>query len=204
MKIVKGTEHLSHTYILTRFNQAILIDPSYDLKQISEYLSDRTLVGVLLTHAHRDHIDLIGHFNVPVYIHREDAHLLFEDKHNGYEDSKRPYNKKNLDLVLVEDEERILFADHYIEVMHTPGHTKGSVCYLYHDQIFTGDTLFKNTVGRHDLYSGSLPELKRSILKILSLNANHKIYPGHDEFSTVRYEKANNPFYLKWIKQLKK
>ena len=96
---------------------------------------------------------------------------------------------------------KIPFADQVIEVIHTPGHTKGSCSFIYQDQLYTGDTLFKDSVGRHDLYSGNLVDLRRSILKLCECDANLKVYPGHDEPTTIRYEKKNNPYYLKWIKQ---
>jgi glyoxylase-like metal-dependent hydrolase (beta-lactamase superfamily II) len=86
-------------------------------------------------------------------------------------------------------------------VFYTPGHTKGGLSFLYEGKLFTGDTLFKESVGRHDLYSGNLTELRRSVLKLLSLPSQLKIYPGHDDVTTIRYEQKNNPFYVKWIKQ---
>lgn len=159
---------------------------------------------MLITHAHDDHVDLIGDFEVPVYIHADDAHLLFEDKYNGYAPKAHPYKRKNLDFKYVKDGDRISFADQFIEVIHTPGHTKGSVCYLYDDQLYTGDILFKESVGRHDLYSGSLVELRKSVLALGKLPGNTKIYPGHDESSTMRYEQKHNPFYMKWLKQTTK
>jgi glyoxylase-like metal-dependent hydrolase (beta-lactamase superfamily II) len=97
--------------------------------------------------------------------------------------------------------DHIPFADQTIEVYHTPGHTKGSLSFLYDQKLFTGDTLFKESVGRHDLYSGNLPELRKSVLMLLSLPSAIKIYPGHDETTTIRYEQKNNPFYVKWMKQ---
>ena len=167
-------------------------------------MGDKKLAGILLTHAHNDHIDLIGHFEVPIYIHKEDAHLLFEDQYNGYAPKTHPYKRKNMDLRFVSDGDQIPFADHFIHVFYTPGHTKGGLSFMYEQKIFTGDTLFKESVGRHDLYSGNLPELRKSVLSLLSLPGNTKIYPGHDENTTVRYEQKNNPFYEKWMKQKSK
>jgi glyoxylase-like metal-dependent hydrolase (beta-lactamase superfamily II) len=99
---------------------------------------------------------------------------------------------------------KIPLGDQFITVYHTPGHTKGSVSYLYDQKLYTGDTLFKDSVGRHDLYSGNLVDLRKSVLFLLSLPSNIKIYPGHDEVTTIRNEQKNNPYYLKWSKQLKR
>jgi hydroxyacylglutathione hydrolase len=200
----KEINDFAHSYLICRFDSCMIIDPSHDYESIIEKLNGRTLIGVLVTHAHDDHIDLIGEFNCPIYLHLEDAHLLFEDQHNGYHPKNHPYKKKNLELKYVKNLEQIPLADQYVTVYHTPGHTKGSVCYLFDDKLFTGDTLFKESVGRHDLYSGNLVELRKSIMYLLELSSNIKIYPGHDESSTIRHELKNNQFYLKWAKQLKR
>ncbi|HEY8405421.1 MAG TPA: MBL fold metallo-hydrolase [Acholeplasma sp.] len=200
----KGNEDLSHTYILCRFNQCYLIDPSHDLESIQDRLKDKMLLGILITHAHMDHVLLIHEFQVPIYIHGDDAALLFDDKNNGFDIIKRPYKRKDLDIRIIKDQDKIQLGDEFIQVIHTPGHTKGSVS-LYHPLgLFTGDTLFKDSVGRHDLYSGNLSELKKSILKLIeTFPANTKVYPGHDEITTLRDERKNNPFYVKWKKQVK-
>jgi hydroxyacylglutathione hydrolase len=201
MKQFKGTEEICHSYLICRFDVCYLIDPSHDLAAIEAELAGKSLAGILITHAHNDHIDLIGHFDVPIYLHFDDAHLLFEDNYNGYHPNRHPYQKKKMNLKYVKDNDELLIADQVIKVIHTPGHTKGGVCYLYDGKLFTGDTLFKESVGRHDLYSGSLPELKKSTLKLMTLDANVKVYPGHDASTTIRYELKNNPFYVKWKKQ---
>lgn len=197
----KGNENIAHSYLICRFDQCLLIDPSHDVEAIEKALDHRTLCGVLLTHAHSDHIHLIGEFQTSIYIHQADQHLLFEDKYNGYAPDKHPYKRKNLVLVPIDDGNQIPLADHFVSVIYTPGHTKGSVSFLYQDQLYTGDTLFKESVGRHDLYSGNLVELRKSILKLCDLPGSTKVYPGHDDSTTIRYEQKNNPFYIKWKKQ---
>lgn len=197
----KETKEFAHSYLICRFDVCYLIDPSHDLMQVREALGTRRLLGMLLTHAHSDHIDLIGEFECPVYLHLDDAHLLFEDAHNGYSPKTHPYKRKQLDLHYVTHGMKLPFADQFVEVYHTPGHTKGGVTYLYDNKLFTGDTLFKESVGRHDLYSGNLPDLRKSILFLCQLPANLKVYPGHDEPSTIRYEQKQNPYYVKWAKQ---
>lgn len=204
MQQFKENETYAHGYLLCRFDTCYLIDPSHDFEGINHALNGRNIAGILITHAHQDHVHLIGEFDVPIFIHFDDAHLLFEDQYNGYSPNSHPYKKKNLDLRYIKDHDKIPFADQFIEVLHTPGHTKGSVCFLYDQKLFTGDILFKGSVGRHDLYSGSLTELRKSVLELGKLPANTKIYPGHDETTTMRYEHKNNPFYLKWLKQTSK
>jgi glyoxylase-like metal-dependent hydrolase (beta-lactamase superfamily II) len=204
MKTFKENKIFAHSFLLCRFDVCYLIDPSHDLESILEALEGRKLEGILLTHAHMDHVDLIHMFDCPIYMHLDDAHLLFEDQYNGYHPNKHPYKRKALNLKYVTDKMKLPLADGYVEVIHTPGHTKGSVCYLYDFKLFSGDTLFRESVGRHDLYSGSLVELRKSIIKLMKLPGQTKVYPGHDENTTIRYEQKHNPYYIKWAKQQKK
>jgi glyoxylase-like metal-dependent hydrolase (beta-lactamase superfamily II) len=199
----KGNETYAHAYLICRFGHCLLIDPNYDYPAILSILGEQILDGVLITHGHSDHTSLIQNFEVPIYIHSADAALLFEDKYNGYtKDNPRPYQRKNLNIKLIEDQMTIPLADHEVVVLHTPGHTRGSVSFLYQKYLFTGDTLFKDSVGRHDLYSGNLFDLKRSVIKLIdSLNDNMLIKPGHDDATTIRNERKSNPFYIKWKKQ---
>jgi hydroxyacylglutathione hydrolase len=203
MEIFKGDDDRAHGYLICRFDKCFLIDPAHSYDDIIEALGGRQLEGILLTHAHQDHVDLIGRFLVPIYVHASDAHLLFDDSKNGYHPQKHPYHRKDLDLRLMHGKTTLDLADQKVIVHPTPGHTKGGVTYQFQNRLFTGDTLFKESVGRHDLYSGSLPELKRSVLGLLLMPGDLKIHPGHDAPTSIRYEQKHNPFYLKWKKQIK-
>ncbi|CCV64338.1 conserved hypothetical protein, beta-lactamase family protein [Alteracholeplasma palmae J233] len=193
----------AHSYIICRFDQCILIDPSDNIDEIKEYLEDKKLIAIAITHGHSDHVNLIHKFKVPIYISEHDAHLLFEDDYNGYDKkNKRPFQRKELDIHLIKNESSIALADKEVKVIETPGHTKGGLSFLYGKHLFTGDTLFKNDVGRHDLYSGNLSELKQSVVKLIDeMPENTIICPGHDELSLVKNERKSNPYYIKWQKQ---
>ncbi|MDD4469461.1 MAG: MBL fold metallo-hydrolase, partial [Acholeplasmataceae bacterium] len=137
----------------------------------------------------------IGKFDCPIYMHRADYQLFLNDDLNGYNEFKveKPYQPKELFIKFVDDETLIPFMDSNIKVIHTPGHTKGSVCYLYRDSLYTGDTLFKDGIGRTDLPGGSSGQLHRSLKKLFqSVPAKTKVYPGHDEPSTIYEIKLKN------------
>ena len=198
--ILKGNDDLSHVYIIKKFDQAILIDPSHSLSLIQQALNGYQLKAILLTHGHIDHTALIHEFKVPIYMHKQDYDLMFNDDQNGSKDIKlkRTFEKNNLDIHFVEDKDSIAFLDESIKVIHTPGHTKGGVCFLHRNMLYSGDTLFKGSVGRTDLIGGSTALLNKSIKKLfMELPGLTKILPGHDEPTTLNQEKKDNDYVKK-------
>lgn len=189
----------SNCYILDKENECFIIDPGSDYESILKEIGDLKVIGILLTHGHFDHVDMIGFFNVPIYIHKNDDILLKRKElslHTAF-NLEPSYYYPNLKIVKLNDGDEIPFQDEKIKVIHTPGHTAGSACFLYRNKLFSGDTLFRNAIGRTDFPTGSELEMKASIINLLSiLNENTKVYPGHDENTTVKEEKEKNPYYL--------
>ena len=107
-----------------------------------------------------------------------------------------PFDSNNLNIIEVNDNDIINLLDSEIKVIATPGHTDGSVCYLYKNILFSGDTLFSNSIGRTDFPTGSIKMMKESLAKLSHLSNQIKVYPGHDLKTTIKDEKENNP-YLK-------
>ena len=201
---IKGNDDLSHVFIIKRFDGAMLIDPSHDEASILEAIKGYTLKGILLTHGHIDHTALIDRFNVPIFIHKEDYLLMQDSDQSGAKALKLPLPKhiQQLDIQFIKDQDQIPFMDEKIMVYHTPGHTKGSVCYLYRNELYTGDTLFKGSVGRTDLVGGSNSLLNKSLKRLVTeLSQTVKVLPGHDAFSTIKDEKNNNEYIQKILKK---
>ena len=186
----------SNTYLIVSGGSAMVIDPSVSIDAIEKLLSEQnaTLVGALLTHGHFDHIvsidTLRARYDVPVYVHSSDAPMLTDGRLNGfYIFFERDCVHSPADI-LFEDGEMISIGDEALTVLHTPGHSQGSSCFIFKDEqgipaIITGDTLFSNSVGRCDLYGGNAFELRRSIEKLSRFNRDTVIYPGHGESSTL-------------------
>ncbi|MDR2867611.1 MAG: MBL fold metallo-hydrolase [Acholeplasmatales bacterium] len=203
MKCLLSQSEASNTYLIERFDQVYLVDPSHNYEEIHQLLEGKKLMGILLTHGHIDHTILINRFNCPVYLHEDELELLFDDQINGSQmlGIKREFKKSTLDLRLIKDGTIIELVDRQIIVLHTPGHTRGSVCYKIGDDLITGDTLFKGSIGRTDFPGGSIRSMKESLKKIFATsNSLVKIYPGHDEISTIKEEMKHNEYYLKWVK----
>lgn len=192
----------ANNYLLIdeKSREAVLIDCTEKNEEIEETLKeyDATLKYILLTHGHFDHVlgvnDFKKLYGCTVLVHKDDEQILqnIDTFMSGFGFGRTEVQKVDGYL---EDNEIVEIGDIDIKVIHTPGHSPGSVCYLVEDNLFTGDTIFRECVGRTDLFGGSFAKLKNSIEdKIFTLDENIKIYPGHGGSSTVGYEKVNNKF----------
>lgn len=191
-----------NSYLIINNIEAVLIDVGFKPSVIEEYIitNNLELKAILLTHAHLDHIggleEIRERFNVDVYIHENEADWLVNPTFNGSKDFPffgevkcKPTNN------LLTDDEELIFGDIKIKAILTPGHTPGGVSYLINKWLFTGDTLFNNSIGRTDLWGGNYNQLIDSIKnKLLKLSNEVIVYPGHGEKTTIKNEKATNPF----------
>lgn len=174
-------------------NDAILIDPGVDFsseaKPIFDYITNEKLkiTYIVDTHGHDDHIKGNVMFqqklNVPICIHSFDAHFIEVNEKNNC-----PAN------VMLEDGNLIKIGNETLKVMHTPGHTPGSICLVGEKLVFTGDTLFAGGIGRTDFPGGSMNDMRLSLKKLTGLPDNLLVYPGHGGTSMIREEKRMNPF----------
>ena len=176
---------------------AVLIDPGDGeaalLRGIEE--SGRKLDAILLTHGHFDHMlaaqPLAKATGAPVYVHAEDIELLCDPEINGFDPGCTILpNPVGLDAVALEEE--IEVCGIRFKVMHTPGHTKGSVCYYDEENglLFSGDTLFRAGFGRMDLYGGSPRQMRESLRALFALPGETKVYAGHGSDTTIAAERG--------------
>ena len=133
-------------------------------------------------------------YGVPVYIHKEDAPILTDGYLNAYATFFRENRTWQPADKLLENGNTIPFGEKTITVLHTPGHTRGSVSYRVEDILFSGDTLFADGYGRTDLAGGSYEELTRSLGKLFALSPTLTVYPGHGMTATLEQVKRNLGF----------
>ena len=173
--------------------EAVIIDPGLDYEseaqQIIDYIEQAQLKirYIINTHGHSDHIkgDIVfqDKYRVPICIHKLDAYFIESVKTDG-----APPN------VILEEGSIIQFGNVTLKVLHTPGHSAGSICLVGDHLVFTGDTLFAGGIGRTDFPEGSMTDMNRSLKKLEELPLNTLIYPGHGETSIMGEEKRVNPF----------
>lgn len=191
--------------VKTAEDSGVVIDPA---SKAEEILAEAERLGmkikkILLTHGHFDHTGAVNELQktekAPVYIHTADEVLLHDsDKALAYFCPSIPFEEKTAD-VLLSDGDKIEQDGVVFTVLSTPGHTAGSVCFLVDNPaglkiMFAGDTIFKDSIGRSDGYSGDYIVQQETLDKLRELPDDYLILSGHGESTTLRTEKRFNPF----------
>lgn len=187
----------TNCYILEddQTNLAAVIDPGDEPELIQEALEKEGVEVryLLLTHGHYDHTTAVPALHrvypqADIYIHQADA--------NGAGSTLFPLTGEVDDLKLYDEGDVIRLGDHEIQVLHTPGHSPGSVTLKVEDVLFTGDTLFAGSCGRTDLRGGSYEQIMQSLKRLGELKGDFHICPGHEATSTLERERRSNPFLM--------
>ena len=207
MDIVEFTDYGfgANTYLVVNEDarQAVLIDAGIRPEAVLEHLEKNglELVAILLTHGHPDHLlglkEVADATGAPSYMHPEDAQLLeyippMLLNMMGLDKLELPE-----EFLPLEDGQKLELAGLEFEVMHTPGHSAGSVCFLVGGVLFAGDLVFRGSIGRTDFPGGSMQTLLQSVKeKVFTLPSDTRILPGHMEATVVGWEKKTNPFLM--------
>ncbi|MDR0797453.1 MAG: MBL fold metallo-hydrolase [Nitrososphaerota archaeon] len=188
---------LTNCYVVncTETKEAIIIDPGLRLdveaQPIFNYIAKEMLKikFVVNTHGHYDHIDgdsvMQKKYGVPICIHAGDARFL-----------ERLGNRDKSMDVLLKGGDSVSFGRVGLKVMHTPGHTMGSICLIGDKTMFSGDTLFAESVGRTDFDESSPKDMSVTLQKLMQLPDDLLVYPGHEETTLMGKEKRTNPFLM--------
>lgn len=180
-------------------DDAAVVDPGFSADRVRVMLEaeGKRPVAVLATHGHFDHIGAAAEFcgdDLPFYIHQADAMAITDPEAWGAGFATPPVPVKDVRTVAEGDE--LVFAGFRIEVLHTPGHTPGSVCYRTDGWVLSGDLVFAGSIGRSDFPNSSPADMDRSLRRFLELPDPLDVLPGHGPRTTVARERARNPFLV--------
>lgn len=182
-----------YVFIDEKSREAAIVDPGGQGARLIDEIEGLNckIKYILLTHGHFDHVSALkevkSKYDVPVYMHKDEAELMVKDN--------TVFGEIPDEYETIEDGDVLSFGSTEIKCIHTPGHTKGGVCFLVEESIFTGDTLFQGSIGRSDFIGGDFNQLVSGIKeKLMVLDGNIKVYPGHGPSSTIAHEKMRNPF----------
>lgn len=180
--------------------EVVVIDPGAEEEKIVRRILENQYVVkyIIATHGHSDHISGIKFLkektNAKVAIHENDADYLNDARKNlsAYMGTESIQGEAD---ILLKEGDILTVGKHSLQIIHTPGHTQGGVCILSGNILFSGDTLFQDSIGRTDLPGGNYEQLISSIKeKLLTLDENVKVYPGHGGQTTIKHEKNHNPY----------
>lgn len=198
MKVLKISSDgvACNSYLVTDDGkEAVIIDcGSAEIYNICENLNIKP-VAVLLTHGHFDHVGGCGKFfeeGIPIYCGELEKPLIFSKEYKSIFGGVYVPQFEISDTF--KDGAEVELAGIKFKVISTAGHTAGSVCYLAEDCLFTGDTLFRESIGRSDLPTGNFAQLIKSVKKLFALEGDYKVYCGHEGDTTLEYERNNNPY----------
>lgn len=192
----------TNTYIVYNGDRVIVIDPGASAERIFAHAKAKgaRIEAILLTHAHFDHIGGVKELKdlaeedgegAEVIMHAAELDFIGSVKNLG-EHMGKPAPPFTPDILL-KGGETLTIAGLRVRAIHTPGHSPGGLCFVINDVLFSGDTLFRATYGRTDLYDASFVELKNSIVnKLFRLKGEYRVLPGHGEESSLEFERRNN------------
>jgi len=203
IKVHKITNNFydSNSYIVVKQDEFIIIDPCVNASLLTDFFINKKCLGIFLTHGHYDHFCEIESFEFEkyfLYMHKEAVSKIYdlEKNYGKFFNAKKTLNIKKEKIKVIE-EGKAKISKFEIEIIETPGHSSCCLCFKIEKSLFTGDTLFKESIGRTDLFSSNSKEMKKSLYRLTNLPKNLIVYPGHEENTTLANELINNVFIRK-------
>jgi hydroxyacylglutathione hydrolase len=203
-QIVTGKWKENCYIVLSEKKSALIIDPGDEPDKIIQHITKNNLkpAAILNTHAHYDHIGAVvplkNKYNIPFYIHsKEKSNLMNVNLYRQMIDKLEPISIAKADVFLDTESNYLTIGEFEINVIFTPGHSAGSVCFIIDNNLFCGDLFYKDRIGRTDFPGANASLLKNSLAVISKLPHNIMVFPGHGEMTTLEHVIKNNKEFKK-------
>ena len=199
LKVVNFSGMSANCYLIDTDDVRIIVDPFDTNQKVEEFFATDKPKYIFLTHFHFDHIlgakKISEKFGAKIAIGKEDAIGLYNTDFSlsnmaGF--NQEPFYAD----ILFNDNDIFEVGNTKIKVIHVPGHTMGSVCYIIENYMFSGDTLFEGTVGRTDLPTRDFAVLRQSLERLKAMEGDYKVFPGHGLATTLDRERKMNPYMV--------
>lgn len=188
-----------NTYVICRFHECVIINPSHSYEEIAGYIGPRTIIGLFATEITKYNIDQIGYYKAPLYLSNEQEEELRSDYIKGYETRKYPFDLTRLKILNYSNEEKIKLGENYIEILIVKGiHTPTSV-FRYKENLFVGSLFHGNKLAKKANYKSSIYDLKRSIQTIIGLSSDILLYHNTRKPNKLGNEKNTNQDIERWL-----
>lgn len=193
--VLDSAGYASNSYLIVddSSKQFAVVDPSVDVTAAESYFQKGySLRYVLLTHGHFDHILFVDEWRskgAKVCIHSGDAEFLGDPSQSLYLQFFARDTKHAPAEIILQEGSSLALGENKIDVINTPGHTKGCVCYLFDDVMISGDTLFEGSIGRTDLPGSSVEDMRKTLERLSAITKEYTVYPGHGGKTTLSREK---------------
>ncbi len=184
-----------------RTGEMAIVDPGSSSKELSARVDEckNKIKYILLTHGHFDHIQAVKKYkditkSKLVAYKGEETLILDPDLNLSSRYVNKDLGRIKIDILL-SNLDKLMLGETEITLIHTPGHTSGSCCYIIDDNIISGDTLFRGDIGRTDLATGNYDDMMKSLKMLADLEGDYKVYPGHGKETTLDFERQNNNYF---------
>ncbi len=198
IEVVVVSSYQTNCYLVPTGQGLLIFDPGDEAARIAQRVGERSVLGIILTHCHSDHIgavnELVEKYSCPVYVGRGDEVGIVDPHLSGFDEEGCDYRVEAIPHVLGEGD-ILEYGNLRLRVLATAGHTPGSLCFLDEEtlRLFSGDTLFRGGWGRTDFVRGSSADMRTSLARLFALPDEVRVYPGHGSSTTIGQER------LRWM-----
>ncbi len=194
------SSNYANSYVICRFHECVIINPSHSYEEISDYIGSRSIVGLFATEISKENIDQIAYYSAPLHLSTEQIEAINSDFILGYDYKKNyPFNLNKIKIIEYFNEQQFKIGGNNFQVLIIDGVQTPTTIFIYKDNLFVGNLFNNNKLAKKANYKSSIYDLKKSIVKLINLPDDYKLYHSYRESNKFSQEKNNNPDLNRWL-----